>query len=221
MWVYHYRTYDLYRRPVVSLAVLADENLEWRPSQYESCHFGCRLTLEFPTFKLLELLPEVERLETSSNPFALVVASHLQAQQTDPNSGLRLERKLALCRRLRRLGLSRDQIDGLFLVIDAILNLEPELEQKFEQIAYGKEDFMELELFTNNRFIDKGREQGLEQGLEQGREQGLEQGKIEVARTMLGLGLEHQLIQQSTGLSLKTILSLKPNLAPSPAPTED
>jgi len=34
MFVYQYRIVDLYNRPVVSLAVLADDNPNWRPDRY-------------------------------------------------------------------------------------------------------------------------------------------------------------------------------------------
>ena len=31
MYIYNYRIYDRYRKPVVSLAILADESVAWRP----------------------------------------------------------------------------------------------------------------------------------------------------------------------------------------------
>ena len=34
MYVYNYRTYDRYRRPVASLAVLTDESVSWRPDRF-------------------------------------------------------------------------------------------------------------------------------------------------------------------------------------------
>lgn len=202
MWVYHYRAYDLYRRPVVSMAVLADKTLGWKPSVYESRHFGCRLVLEYPTFKLADLAPRLGELETSDNPFALVVASHLRARQTSPSSELRLDKKLALCRRLLRLGLTRDEIDGLFIVIDAILTLDPVLEEKFERITYNLEEDMELELFKSNRFIDRGREEGLKKGRE------------EVARRMLARGLDRELILDISGLSEQELTALEKEKEP-------
>lgn len=59
-----------------------------------------------------------------------------------------------------RLGLTRDEVDGLFIVIDAILTLDPAPEEKFERITSHLEEDMELELFKSNRFIDKGLEKG-------------------------------------------------------------
>lgn len=34
MFIYHYRIYDRYDREVVSLAVLGDEQPNWRPTEY-------------------------------------------------------------------------------------------------------------------------------------------------------------------------------------------
>lgn len=39
LFVYNYRIYDRYRRPVVSLAVLGDEQLNWRPDRFGYHHF--------------------------------------------------------------------------------------------------------------------------------------------------------------------------------------
>ena len=35
MFIYNYRTYDLYHQPVISLAILGDENKSWRPNSFE------------------------------------------------------------------------------------------------------------------------------------------------------------------------------------------
>ena len=42
MYVYHNRIFDRYRRPVVSLAVLADEQENWRPDRYTAELWGCQ-----------------------------------------------------------------------------------------------------------------------------------------------------------------------------------
>ena len=34
MFVYNYRIFDRYEKPVASLAVLADEHKQWKPSSY-------------------------------------------------------------------------------------------------------------------------------------------------------------------------------------------
>ena len=45
MYVYNNRIFDKYRRQVVSLAVLADEQESWRPTEYSYEIWGCRVLL--------------------------------------------------------------------------------------------------------------------------------------------------------------------------------
>ena len=52
MYVYNYRLFDRYDRPVVSLAVLGDASPTWRPMRYEQSLWGCRVGIEFPVVKL-------------------------------------------------------------------------------------------------------------------------------------------------------------------------
>ncbi len=54
MFVYNYRIYDRYKRPVASFAVLADEHKRWKPSTYVFSLLGCKHTLEFPVSKLTD-----------------------------------------------------------------------------------------------------------------------------------------------------------------------
>ncbi|HEV3444913.1 MAG TPA: Rpn family recombination-promoting nuclease/putative transposase [Gemmataceae bacterium] len=42
MYVYNYRIYDRYRRKVASLAVLGDEQANWRPAEFSYDLWGCR-----------------------------------------------------------------------------------------------------------------------------------------------------------------------------------
>jgi hypothetical protein len=43
IYVYNYRLFDRYDRPVVSLAVLGDASPTWRPTRYEQRLWGCRV----------------------------------------------------------------------------------------------------------------------------------------------------------------------------------
>lgn len=56
VFVYNYRIYDRYRRPVASLALLADTNPAWRPASFEYAVFGCEMGIRFPIAKLREAL---------------------------------------------------------------------------------------------------------------------------------------------------------------------
>jgi len=74
MFVYHYRILDRYNREVVSLAILADENPEWRPDQYGHGLWGCEVQFRYPVVKLLDYRKAPGLLESAGrDPFAVVV----------------------------------------------------------------------------------------------------------------------------------------------------
>src|SRR6266852_493341 len=91
MFVYHYRLYDRYRRPVVSLAVLGDELANWRPNRFGYSLCGCTMGLEFPVVKLLDHGADLAALEASTNPFAPLVLAHLQTLATRQDPAARHE----------------------------------------------------------------------------------------------------------------------------------
>ena len=64
---------------------------------------------------------------------------------------------------------------------------------------------------SNNISRKKGREEGLAEGLAEGRKEGLAEGKAEVARAMLGKGMEVSVISELTGLDEDAIRSLVNN----------
>jgi hypothetical protein len=70
----NYRLYDKYRRPIASLALLADERESWKPARYGYELFGCRMGIDFPVVKLLDY-QDLEALLADPNPFALVTAA--------------------------------------------------------------------------------------------------------------------------------------------------
>src|SRR4029077_3682091 len=82
MYVYNYRIFDRYNRPVASLAVLADDDPDWRPTEFRNELFGCEAGIRFPAVKLLDFAAQEAVLEASTNPFARVVLAHLKARQT-------------------------------------------------------------------------------------------------------------------------------------------
>ena len=103
MFVYYYRIFDANDYPeLISLAILADDDPNWRPSVFERRLAGCNLRFEFPTVKLLDF--DEAELEQSENPFALVVLAHLRALKTRGRPNLMLREKLALIRAMHTRG---------------------------------------------------------------------------------------------------------------------
>lgn len=129
MFTYHYRSFDRYSREVVSLAVLGDEQLGWRPQEYGYGRWGCEMRLRFPIVKLLDY--PWEDLDANDNPFASVVMAHRKTQDTTQQLPERLQWKLHLIKRLYRRGYSRQDILELFLVLDRMMRLPEPLELVF------------------------------------------------------------------------------------------
>ncbi len=178
MFVYHYRIYDRYERQVVSLAVLADTRPDWRPAGFGYSQWGCRLQLDFPVAKLLDVDWEV--LSESTNPFAVLVQAHLKTQATRADATGRLHWKLALVKGLYESGLGREDIVRLFGFIDQLMKLPEGLETKFSIELAMFEDEKKMPYVTSIERV----------GIRKGLEQGLEQGKLAMARESVLEALE-------------------------------
>ena len=166
MYVYNYRLYDHHQRHVASLAVLADEQPGWRPSEFGYELWGCRVGLVFPSVKLLDYRQQWSSLEESRNPFATVVMAHLKAQETRHNTAERQTWKLWLTRRLYQLGYDRQQVIDLYRFIDWVLQLpEP------EELAFWHE-LREIEEEKRMQYVTSVERIGMQQGLQQGMQQG-------------------------------------------------
>ena len=181
MYIYNYRLFDRYHKPVASLAVLGDEQPHWRPDRYEYELLGCRAGLQFPVVKLLDYGADWPALESNDNPFATVVMAHLQALATRTDEQRRYRWKLALVKRLYERHYSRQEVLELFRFIDWVMNLPEELERQFvhDLIAFEGEQQMPYVTSVERLGIEKGRQEGRQEGVQIGRQEGLLEG-IEV-----------------------------------------
>ncbi|AFZ60970.1 transposase [Anabaena cylindrica FACHB-243] len=149
MFSYHYRIFDRYGQEVVSLAILGDNQASWRPQEYSYERWGCRLSLQFPTVKLLDYQPRWSELEQSDNPFAVLVMAHLRTQATTKNLTGRLQWKLSLVKRMYELGYSREKILQLFDLIDRLMTLPPDLDLNFKTELKQFEDDKKMAYITS------------------------------------------------------------------------
>jgi hypothetical protein len=131
MFVYNCRLVERYNRPVVSVAVLADENADWRPRGFYRELWGCSTDFRFPIVKLLDYFSQSEALEQSDNPFARFVLAHLKALETGRDDSSRYAWKLRLVRGLFERGLAAEDIRKLFRLIDWLMELPPPLSVQF------------------------------------------------------------------------------------------
>ena len=169
MYVYNYRLFDKYNQPIVSLAVLGDDDPNWRPSEYQTELWGCRASLEFPVVKLIDYEPRWSELEADTNPFAIMVMAHLRTRATKHDPNARFASKMTLVRSLYERGYQRQRILELFRFVDWLLHLPEDLDKQFRQQLQTHEATMGTPYITS---IERhGIKLGIEQGIEQGERQ--------------------------------------------------
>jgi hypothetical protein len=204
MYVYDYRIYDRYHRPVASFAVLADENREWRPSTYERELWGSRTTFQFPVVKILDYRTQWDTLEQSHNPFAIVVQAHLKTLETQQDESSRARWKVTLAKELYKRGFSKTDIVKLYRFIDWLMVLPEDLERScFQEILHFEEE-------QHMPYITTAERIGIEKGIKEGEKRGLNKGEVigEIRATQKFLKRPVTPIAQLARKSLKTLKAM-------------
>jgi hypothetical protein len=163
MYVYNYRCFDRYRKPVISLAVLGDESVAWRPSFYGYALGGCEVSLRFPVAKLLDYETEWQSLEETTNPFAVMVMAHLKTKATRGVPQERKQWKWSLVRRLFERGYSREDIVRLFRLIDWMMVLPEELQREFQEELKRYQEESQMPLLS--RIELEAKQEGIQEGI--------------------------------------------------------
>lgn len=167
LYQYHYRLFDRYPIPVVTLAVLVDHHKNWRPTHYTNTVWGQEIIrFNFSTTKLLDYAENRTTLEQTDNPFGIVTLAQLAAAETRKNAQERYQIKFALTRRLYDKGLGRDAILNLYRFMDWVLSLPEDLEIRYNESIKQLEEEKSMEYITSAERI--GMKKGYEQGLLQG-----------------------------------------------------
>ncbi len=204
VFVYHYRIHDLYRLPVASLAVLADENPRWYVDGYDTELWGCTNRFRFPSVKVLDYGKQWEMLESSANPFAVVVMAHLRTAETKETDEKRLEYKLSLTKALYRRGWTKQQILDLYRFIDWVMRLPKDMEAAYHKELFRYEEEIRMPYVTTAERI----------GIEKGEKIGVRKGKAEaIKETAINLfsieTITDEQIAQVTKLDIEEIRRLR------------
>ncbi|MBF0185953.1 MAG: DUF4351 domain-containing protein [Magnetococcales bacterium] len=176
MFTYNYRTYDIKKRPVVSLAVLADDDANWRPTEYGYKLWGTQVGFRFTAIKLLDY-SEAD-LEQKVNPFAVVVQAHLQAKKTKGKTEDRYQAKWKLIRSLYQRGYDRQKVIDLFRFIDWVLHLPREADERLMAEIVALEEDKKMPYISSVERI--GEERGVLRGIQIGEQRGKQEGEASV-----------------------------------------
>jgi len=141
--VYHcnYRIFDRFGEKVISVALLTDDDPEFRENIYDISQWGFWLHFEFPVVKLLDYRHKWNELERDPNPFAIATMAFLKTVETQGNEQDRYQWKKHFLLELYRRGLSRETIVALFEFIGVIMAL-PEVkdEELYDEINKTTEE---------------------------------------------------------------------------------
>lgn len=163
---YNYRIFKEYTRPVASVVVLADEDPKWRPTALHSRTLGTMLEFSFVTTKLLDYADQAEELLASDNPFAWITLVHLRTQQAGHDADQLYAAKWQLTKLLYRHGWCKERIIVLFRVIDWMMALPEQHQERYWRAVLKQEKEQKMEWISKmeQSFLDKGLAQGRKEG---------------------------------------------------------
>jgi hypothetical protein len=149
---------------VISLAILADDDPAWRPSQFGYGRWGGHAGIRFLVRKLLDYAAHEAALEADANPFATLVLAHLKTLETRRAPADRHAWKLRLVRGLYERGMSAEDVRQLFRFIDWMMDLPPALEDQFEDELHRYQEEKQMPYITSieRSAMRKGLLEGLE-----------------------------------------------------------
>jgi hypothetical protein len=149
MFVYNYRIFDRYRRPVASLAVLADTHKQWKPTSYSLTVLRCSHTFNFLVAKLTDYEERLDELLESDNVFGWITAAHILTQKTKKQDQERYAAKIRLLRILYQHLWDKQRIIDLFYILDWLMQLPEWLNSKVWQELETIEENENMEYITS------------------------------------------------------------------------
>ncbi len=186
MFVYNYRIFDRYEKPVASLAVLADQHKHWKQTSYGYNVLGCRLTLDFPVAKLTDYDEKLDELLASENAFGLITAAHILTRKTRKKHQERYEAKLLLIKILYQRHWDKQRVINLLTVVDWLMTLPAWLDTKVWQ------EIETIEEHKNMKYITSIERIGIAKGRVEGRIEGRVEGRVEGESKLLKRQLERR-----------------------------
>ena len=149
IFVYNYRIFDRYDRPVASLAVLADTHKQWKPTSYSLTVLGCSHTFNFLMAKLTDYEERLDELLESDNVFGWITAAHILTQKTRKQHQERYEAKLRVVRILYQHRWDKQRIIDLLYIADWLMQLPDWLNSRIWQELETIEKKEKMEYITS------------------------------------------------------------------------
>jgi hypothetical protein len=208
-YIYNYRIYDKNIDRVVkviSVAILTDEDENYRPDEYLVRQWGFELRMKIPMVKIIDFKNKKElreKLETSTNPMAMVVKAQLKRYELKKADNKKKSTvKWELIRQCYESRYSKEDIRVLLKFIDWLISLPEGLNKQLSKKIEKLEEDYKMPYVTSWERIAK------KEGVKIGEERGVRKEKIETAGRLLKRGVNIDIIADATGLSKKEIEEL-------------
>jgi hypothetical protein len=134
-------------QPVVTLGVLADLRRGWLPNEYVFRVGSFESRLKFPVRKLIERLDK-EWQDDDSLP-VLLARAQVQALRTASDPVGRYRAKSQLVRGLYDFGYNPEEVRGIFRLIDWMMHLRIDLEERFRNELNAFEEQRKMPYVTS------------------------------------------------------------------------
>jgi hypothetical protein len=208
-YIYNYRIYDKNVEKgvkVISVAILTDEDENYRPDEYLVQQWGFELRMKIPMVKIIDFKNKKElreKLETSGNPMAMVVKAQLKRYELKRADNKKKSTvKWELIRQCYEKNYSKEDIRVLLKFIDWLIRLPEGLNKQLsERIEKLEEDYKMPYVTSWERIAKK-------EGKKEGKREGMEAKAKETAKRMLEDGMPIETISKYTGLTEKEIKAL-------------
>jgi len=217
MFIYYYRAFDKEKKdkiPVISLAILADDQESYRPNEYSFRLFGFELRMRIPIVKILDYKLKQklkEKLETSTNPMSMVVKAQLKSHEVQGSDNKKkFEVTKELIRQCYKNGYTRDITHLIMKFFDRVIRLPEAYEKRIKKVINKAEEEYKMEYVPlwERGARRSGIREGIKRGVERGIGQGVEKKAKETAIRMLNKGFDIVMVSEITGLDREELRKL-------------
>ena len=201
MFIYFYRGYDKKVEkdiPMISVAILADDNPNYRPDEYYFSLLGFELRMKIPVVKILDYKLKKElkdKLETAANPMAMIVKAQLKSHEVKKaDNDTKFEVTKELIRQCYQHGYSKKDTHLVMNFFDWVIRLPESYKGRLKEVIRKIEEEFKME------YIPLWERDA--------RKEGEKRGKKETAKQMLLDNIPIEKVIKYTGLTEKEVRSL-------------
>jgi predicted transposase/invertase (TIGR01784 family) len=194
LFIYFYRGYDKNVEkniPMISVAILADDNPNYRPDEYYFTLFGFELRMKIPVVKILDYKLKKElrdKMESSTNPMSMIVKAQLKSHEVkQEGDDKKFEVTKELIRQCYQHGYSKEDTHLVMNFFDWVIRLPESYKDRIKEVIRKIEEEFKME------YIPLWERDA--------RKEGKEEGKEETAKELIKRGVDMDIIEGATGIS--------------------